>query len=395
MAFAGVRGTGDWATDERPKDFRSFILWAQPNGSAPLTALLSKMASESVSDPEFSWWEEKLEPIRVTVNFTTGYTASDTTITIAGGGLRLVPGDVLQVEKTETSAYDNEFLEVSSVTSDTVIVVKRGVAGTTPAPIANNTAITKLGSSFEEGSRAPSTTNRNPTKLYNLAEIFKTAVDITETASRTKTRTGDPWKNDKKRRAFDHSVDLEMAFLFGKRYETVGPNNKPKRYTGGLRQFISTNVTIFTTTPTEDTFLNAVYPVFNWAKDSGAGDERIVFCGNGALNSLNKLLRDGANKRITFGEVIKLYGMRLREFILPQGTLAFRTHPLMNVHPRYTNSMFIIDPTNIKYRYLRDTAYKDNIQLPDEDVKRGMWLTEAGLEVRHEYTMAYIGNFVV
>ena len=57
MAFAGLRGTGDWATDERPKNFREMILWRSPNGQAPLTALLSKMASEKVDDPEYNWWE--------------------------------------------------------------------------------------------------------------------------------------------------------------------------------------------------------------------------------------------------------------------------------------------------------------------------------------------------
>ena len=43
MAVAGLRGTGDWGTDERPKNFRETILWRDPNGSAPLTALMSKM----------------------------------------------------------------------------------------------------------------------------------------------------------------------------------------------------------------------------------------------------------------------------------------------------------------------------------------------------------------
>ncbi|MGC8807874.1 MAG: SU10 major capsid protein [Thiomonas sp.] len=393
MAFAGLRGTGDWAADERPKDFREYILWANPNGTAPLTALLSKAASQKASDPEFIWWEEKLEAIRV--QLTTGYTATDTTFAITGGGLRLVPGDVLMIEKTESASYDNEFVEVSSVTNDTTIVVKRGQAGSTAGTVASGSYLTKVGSAFAEGTRAPLNTGRNPNKLFNYCEIFKTTVESTRTATQTELRTGDSWKNDKKRRAFDHSVDLEMAFLFGRRYETLGDNGKPKRYTGGLRYFLSTNVTIFTTTPTEDTFLNAVYKVFDYNKDSGAGDERIVLCGNGALNSLNKLARTSPSSRITFKEVIKLYGMNLQLWILPQGTLAVRTHPLMNLHGRFTYSMFIIDPTNLKYRYLLDTTFKDNVQLPDEDTRKGMWITEAGLEVNHEYTMGYIGNFVV
>ena len=57
-AFAGLRGTGSWGTDERPTNFRETILWRRPNGNAPLTALLSKTKSEKVDDPQFSWWEE-------------------------------------------------------------------------------------------------------------------------------------------------------------------------------------------------------------------------------------------------------------------------------------------------------------------------------------------------
>jgi len=47
----------------------------------------------------------------------------------------------------------------------------------------------------------------------------------------------------------------------------------------------------------------------------------------------------------------------------------------------------------LKYRHFRDTAFKDNIQAPDSDTQKGQWLTEAGLEVNHEGTMAYLGAF--
>ena len=131
-AFAGLRGTGDWATDERPKNFREMILWRNPNGSAPLTALLGKAKSETTNDPEFAWWEEELTAIRVTTD-STGASASSTSLGLVSGGLSLVAGDVLMVEKTETSTYDNEIVLVSSVTSDVAIVIKRGQAGSSGA----------------------------------------------------------------------------------------------------------------------------------------------------------------------------------------------------------------------------------------------------------------------
>lgn len=392
-AIAGLRGTGDWATDERPKNFREYILWRDPNGMSPLTALLSKMGSESTNDPEFAWWEEQLNMIRVTMD-ATGAAAASTAFGLVSGGLDLVPGDLLLVEKADQVTYDNEIVEVSSVTSDTAIVVKRGQAGTSAAATGASALLTKIGNRFAEGTNAPTASTRNPTKLHNFCQIFKTAYELTKTAEKTATRTGDPLKNDKKRKAFDHSVAIEMALLFGRRNETTGANGKPMRTMGGLRSFLSSNVTVFSTTPTINTFLDAVYPVFDYS-GGGAGNERIVFCGNGALNSLNKLIAGASGVRVNYNGKIDVYGMKLMEFILPQGVIYLRTHPLLNTHARYKDSMWIIDPSSLKWRYLRDTAPQDNIQANDADTKKGQWLTEAGLEVHHERTMGYLGNFVV
>lgn len=53
-AVLGLRGTGDFSTDERPKNWRETLLYLFPNGDAPLTALLAKMKSEATDDPEFN-----------------------------------------------------------------------------------------------------------------------------------------------------------------------------------------------------------------------------------------------------------------------------------------------------------------------------------------------------
>ena len=400
MAVAGLRGTGDWATDERPKNFREMILWRNPNGQTPLTALLSKMKSESTNDPEYAWYEEELNALRLQVNFTTGYSTTDTSIVVTSNvtdATDVVAGDIFLVEKALTTAYNHEIIIASSVTNSTTVVFTRAQSGTTAAPIANNTYLTKIGNAFAEGTGAPSASTRNPTKMYNLCQIFKTTYDITNTAKGTKTRTGDPIKNDKKRKMFDHSVAMELAFLFGKRYETTGSNGKPLRFTGGLlwalSQYASSMITAFTTTPTETTFTDAVYKVFDY--DSGAGDERIVFAGNGFLNSLNKLAASQTRTRVNFDGLIDVYGMKLQRWVLPQGTIYVKSHPLFNTHARFTNDAAIIDPSALKFRYMRDTTFKDNIQANDADETKGQWLTEAGLEANHLKTMGWISNFVV
>jgi hypothetical protein len=393
MAVLGLRGTGDWGTDERPKDFRETILWRQPNGQAPLTALMGKMGSEKAADPEFSWWDEALDTVRV--QSTVVKTNVETTLTLASGGDNLVPGDLLMVEKADQTLYDNEIVEVSASTATSATII-RGAAGTTAAAIPANSYLTKIGNVFAEGTGAPIATTRNPSKLSNYAQIFKTTYELTNTAKGINNlRTGDPLKNDKKRKMFDHSISLEWAFMFGRKSETAGPNGKPKRTTAGLRDFIKTNVTVFGAGGANpvlsiDAFNAAILPVFNW--NTGAGDERLVLAGNKALTALNRLAQGAPGSQVTHTETIKVYGMQLQRWVLPQGAIYVKTHPLLNTHPIYSSSMFVIDPSSIKYRYLRDTAFKDNIQANDSDTQKGQWLTEAGLEVHNEMAMAYLGN---
>ena len=392
MAFAGIRGTGDWGTDERPKNFRNSILWEEPNGQAPLTALLGRMAKESVNDPEFNWWTERNDIIRVAT--AADLNTTSTAVTLSAGGLALVPGDVLLLEKTEVAGYDNEIVTVSSVTDDTTIAVMRGRAGTSAANFGSGGFMTKIGSVFAEGTGAPPKSTRNPVKLNNLCQIFKTSMGITNTAGKTYARTGNAWDNDKKRKMFDHATQLEQAFLWGKKHETTGANGKPLRFTGGLRQFLTSNRQIYTTSPTADSFVSFMQGLYNYTAN-GIGDERIIFAGNGFINNLNKLAVSQSGIKFNNDGVIKLYGMNLQRWVFPFGYVGMKSHPLMNVHPRFQYSAFIIHGKGLKYRPLRDTLFKDNPQANDVDAREAYWLTEVGLEVHHEVSMGYIGNFQI
>src|SRR6516225_1245531 len=76
-AVAGLRGTGDFGANERPKNFREMILFLNPNGSAPLFALTSKVRKRTVSDAEYNWWDEPNDLVRLTVNGTFLAAATD------------------------------------------------------------------------------------------------------------------------------------------------------------------------------------------------------------------------------------------------------------------------------------------------------------------------------
>ena len=413
--FGGIRGTDDWVADERPKNFAEMILWRNPNGTAPVTALLSKVSKESVDDPQFHWWDEPNDLVRLQVNG--ALTATDTQIVIDstdptdvspdlhyGAATNLTPGDLLLVEPaTDAAVFNHEVVEVVAVQSATQFTVIRGASGTTPGVIANDVFLLRIGTAFAEGSGLPTASHRNPQKYFNYTQIFKRIYEITGTASKTRTRTGDPKKNDKQRQMTLYSQDTEMAFLWGQRSETIGTNGKPKRTMGGLRSYINSSTTSILADgwtlfgQGANTLINRVSPVFEF--DTEAGDSRMCFVGNGALNAINNAIaaQSGVGAAtVNWGADAKMFGMNFRELTFPQGKLMMKTHPLMNRHPLYKNSMFIIDFSSLTYKYIegRDTMFKDNVQTEDEDVERGRWMGELSLEVAYGgLTNGYIGGF--
>lgn len=402
--IAGLRGTGNWGTDERPKNFREGILRFNPNGTAPIFALTAKAGKRSVDDPEFSWWAEGNVLIRLQVNG--ALVAGDTLVTVdsadptsttlganLGTATHLKPGDILLVEPAADNAtFDHELLEVDDVLSDTQFTARRGAGGTTAAAIANDRWLTLISSAYAEGTGAPRATSRNPIKFSNYTQIFKDTYELTGTADKTKTRTNNNWSEDKKRKRFKHASDIEWSMLLGRPAETTGDNGKPKRFMGGLRYFIPTsNVTVFSTAVTPSSFLDAIAPVFDF--DTGAGDTRIVFAGNQALIELSKVFVNEVVFNVN--NVVKVYGMDFQEFVMPNGRVLLKSHPLMSRHALYKKSAFVLDFDAIKYVNMkdRDTKEKDDVQADDEDVRRGFIQTECSVEVAYGgLTMAYLGN---
>jgi len=322
-----------------------------------------------------------------------------------GTATNLKAGDLLMVEPASDAAtFTPEVMEVATnPSSDTTIIVRRGVGGTSAATIPDNAFLLLIGSAYAEGGTAPRAVSRNPVKFTNFTQIFKDSYELSKTAEATRFRTGDPWSNDKKRKMFDHSSKIEWSFMFGQKNETASSpeNGKPIRFMGGLRQQIpSTRQTVFTGpvsfTGATNNMLDSVYKVFDF--DSPAGDTRLAFCGNEALNVLNKAVALEDNVRVNMQNTVKVYGMEFREFVMPQGRLLIRTHPLLNIHGGiYARAMFVLDFASINYVYLkgRDTKTFDDVQAKDEDVRRGFYQTECSMALdRGGLTCAYLGNFV-
>lgn len=423
-SFLGMRGTGDWATDERPKSWRETILFLYPNGMVPLTAILSKMGSEKVTDPQFYWWTKTLPLQAGTV--TGRYTDSLLSVAYgAGGGVK---GTILYLKMSEV--HCKEFRVGHQVVmrddSDWTVDVIGKVVARAPNGSSSYIAVKLLeaddnsahghflnscdkvivaGSINPEGGNMPTGISYNPVKYTNYTQIMRTPLSITRTARETTYRTGDKYKEMKREALEIHGVEMERASIWGIPTEEVGENGKPERTSGGIlyfiRNFVPANVSNFA--------LDAVYSGKAWT-DIGGGKkwldayleqvfrygagEKLALCGSGALLGINALAESGAH--LTLETRATAYGIKITEWITPFGTIMIKTHPLMSVEVSTRNMMMLLEPKNLKYRFITDTTFYGEGEAKQaapgtnytrKDGTDEEFLTEFGLEFWHPDTM--------
>jgi len=419
-AFFGMRGTGDWVTDQRPKNWRETILFLYPNGDAPLTAIMAKMPSESTDDPEFNWWEKALPDQRATVTnvytdvlstaYTTGGSDGDTLYVnmSAADAKKFRVGHQVLLRNSDNFSDDTNAKVVGTVQNgaNSYIAVTLLEDDPTTTGIADCDTCLIIGSINAEGAPMPDAVAYDPTKKYNYTQIFRTPLEITRTARKTRLRTEDAYKEAKREALELHSIEMEKNFIWSIRTENTGSNGKPERTTGGIIEWINDNSGITSNFVTDSTtdfagksweaageewldyYLEQIFRYGN--------DERMAFCGSGTILALNKLVKLYGNYQIRSKETS--YGIKVMEWVTPFGVIYMKRHPLFSYETTNRNSMLIIDPSELRYRYIDDTMFYDD---PDKkntgwtrrDGTKEEWLTECGLELHHAKKFGWLNGF--
>lgn len=386
MALPGMKSTADFSADENPKSWREGILRLAPRNGAPLYALTSMMKSERTVSTEFTWWEE---PVFMYTFVLAGAgldaTAGTDTVDLVSGATRLKPGDALMVATTR------EQVRVLTIVSDTQITVERargagGSAAGTAALAAAGVRLIYIGSAYREGAPVSVGVSTAPTKKSNVTQIFRDPVEITRSAQQTTTyRTGDPFKNDRERTLHKHSLGIERAFWYGSRFETM-ENGQPLRFTGGVISFIDPANDLDAGGKLNMSELMGLFPTL-FAYGS---KEKLAFGSLFVQSLLSQLV--AKNGQYQWGPQEKEYGMDVRRFFTPAGTLVITEHPMFSATPGLSNDLLVIDTANIRYRHLQDTTYLKGREQNGTDGKTDEYLTEAGLEVWHGLTHARVRN---
>jgi hypothetical protein len=274
--------------------------------------------------------------------------------------------------------------------------------------LADNDECQIVGTSFGEGTGSPDTFSDTIEDDYGYTQIFKTACEMTNTAIATRYRG---YANEFDRiwaqKLREHKVDIERAMLFGQKARVNG-----LQYSEGLVGHIVKNVAPVTDNSafsyssgnayyrsvaqaelTYDRLLADLEVIFDPAR--GGSSERLVLASLPVITFFNKM-GDGAfidasvghangPYRVNMNNVQGSFGHQLMEINTVHGSMFLVKEPLFRGIA--SGFMLMADMSKLAYRPLvgnglnRDTQIMTNVQAADEDLRKDMILTEAGLEI--------------
>lgn len=413
MAFLGMRGTGDWATNQRPKNWREMILYLYPNGSAPLTAILSMLSSEKTDDPTYNWWTKTLPEqaddaqnsgVYTDPNLSTAYSGDNYSAgsivyfnLSASGASEFREGHEVLLRKDGDYRYDTvgKVTNVATQGTSSYLAIKLLEDTSATYDLEDVDRVMVIGNLNAEGATIPDSIAYDPVQHYNKTQIFRTPLSITRTARKTRLRTGDSYDEAKREALELHAIEIEKAFMYGIMSENTGKNGKPERTTAGLIRSIADNEP-----DNVDAYhLNTSYSGKTWLQGGEDwlnnqlevifryGDtEKLAFCGSKALLAIQDLAKLTGDIQLQTGQTD--YGLRVVEWITPFGTLYLKTHPLFSKEATDRNTMVIFEPRKLGTRYIDDTFFVED---PEDRVNRNNsrdgteeeYISELGLEYHH------------
>lgn len=447
MPILGLMHSEQFAS-ERFKDIRRSVFYFFPNGASPLMGILSLLGEEVTNDPEFKWYEKRLDEQRsvtasiagnvcfysaVSADFATWtQAAADLTPTIdtTQYGVKVAStasfrvGQVLKINVIVAAVAVEMQVRISYV--DTTNTRVAFFALTSPGAITYGAAaglgqeVLVIGNAWAEGAVGSSTAAYNlPVNPSNYTQIFRTAYQITGTALKTSTKFDESGIQDDQAEdaSTAHMMELEKAFLFGNARQVQSGNNTATRYTGGilyfLRQWEAANsiyrggagapaITANTDDAKRIVTLVDGYLSHKWYSNmlerafrvtNNRANEKLVLCGSGFLNVVNQMYEGRASLEVK-PPTKDTYGMDITTHVTPFGTVHYKTHPMFTQNAIMRNNALFLDVNNLTYRNIagRDTVLKEGTQPNNADYVENEYLTEAGLELQAPESHLYLQN---
>ena len=413
-------------------DFSDRVADLAPEES-PFFVYLSKVGKVPTTDSQFRFLEDRTKiaitdrSFKIDGGQTLAAPGGSTTVLVDVGGAAvnwLIPGMVVEFAQnvnlsggTDTESITRATGKIESVTqnsADTSIQVTTiaATAGASTTTLDDNADCVVIGTAFAEGSGAPDVWSQELDNDYGFTQIFKTACEMSNTARATVYRGyEDEWARLWNLKLREHKVDIERAMLFGMRGSQGGT-----QYTEGIVGHILQNGTNTgggalaayaedtpylggwaTSEMTYDALLGAFEVMYDPAR--GGSSNKLSLASLPVISHFNKLggfvdQSFSGEGRYNFAKSEGSFGHKIMKIETVHGDCTIVKEPLFRNNS--SGIMCFVDLDHVSYRPLvgngvnRDTSITTNVQQADEDLRKDMILTEAGLEVSLPETHAVI-----
>ena len=418
-------------------DFSDRIAELAPEES-PFFVYLSKVGKVPTTDSQFRFLEDRTKISIADRSFLAKgaqtLVAEDSSMnmvfdTTGGAAVKwLVPGMVIAVSLNASGAGTtpsfgnvriNSVDHTTDTTQSTCNVISVSTVGGAAMTITDNAQCTVIGTSFQEGSGAPDVWSQEMENGFGYTQIFKTACEMSNTARATVYRGyADEWKRLWNLKLREHKVDIERAMLFGQQ-----ATQSSIQYTDGVVGQIIRNSTAETSggqmSYTEDKSYYKSNTAAQWTYDDlltdfevmydparGGSSSKLGLASLPVISFFNKLgngagfvaVSTGGTEdnplRYNFNQSQGAFGHKVMKVETIHGDLSLVKEPLFRGFS--AGFLALVDLDHVSYRPLvgngvnRDTSITTNVQQADEDLRKDMILTEAGLEVTLPETHALI-----
>ena len=407
-------------------DFSDRIAELAPEES-PFFVYLSKVAKVPTSDSQFRFLEDRTKIHMTDRSFLLDGGGGATTLVAEGssqnldfdtsGGASvdfLLPGMVVAIGNIDGNAVPttanvriNSISDAGSKTTCNVTVIQH--AGSTD--VADNANCTVIGTSFEQGSGSPDVFSQELDHDLGYTQIFKTACEMTNTARATIYRGyADEFQRIWNLKLREHKIDIERAMLFGQKSTAVNGiqytdgivgstirNGYANVVNDGSQLSYNSDKPYYTSKTTSeltyDSLLSDFEVIFDPAR--GGGRAKLALASRPVITHYNKLsgfvnnslasATDAAGFPYNFPASNGPFGHLVTKIQTIHGDISMVAESLFRGFA--SGFMMMVDLDHVAYRPLvgnginRDTSITTNVQQADEDLRKDMILTEAGLEV--------------
>jgi len=363
-------------------DMHDKILLLEPNAS-PLTVLLSRLDSASVSNPEFKVMKDELLPVVTAINSSAGYTATDTV-------LKVDNDEYFVVGSLGTFPRLDEMFRVTAISAtDSTVTVGRDYSGASKnAALVDNEPICILSDSNAEGADVSSGKSTLETSDTNYTQIIRTPFEITGTLMASDLYGGPDFPYQASKHGIQHLRKQNLIAYFGQKKQ-VTSGSTPIRTTGGIDEHITTNETDVGGNLTTLDLVSFIRPVFRYGESS----TRAFFMSREVADALSLI----GLSRVEIVPETKSFGIALESWFSPHGRLNFMVENLFSDIDNYRERAYAIDLTQYGMRTLqgRSTKLRTNVQNPGVDGRKDEYLTEFGVQRGQEKSSGLLKGITI